>query len=153
MKPAFTLVEILVAMTILAIIAGVGIAGFRLAAQRQSVDAAQGHLVGVLSQAQSNASAGVENSSCGATSLSGWRVTFTANTYTIEALCGATTFSSKTYTLATAITITTLPVPNPILFKTLRSGTNIPNTTTITLTGNGIIRNISVSNVGQVTVF
>lgn len=153
MKAAFTLVELLVAMTILAIVGGAGMAGFRQAALRQSVDAAQGQLMGVLSQAQSNASAGVRDATCGANSLTGWRVTFTATTFKVEGVCGPTTFSTKTYTLAASISLTTLPSPNPIIFKPLRAGTNVPNSTNIVITGNGLTRTISINNVGQINAF
>ena len=154
MKSAFTLVELLVAMTILAIVGGAGMAGFRSAAQRQSVDAAQGQIMGALTQAQSNAAAGVKDATaCGVTPLVGWRVSFTASSYTVEGVCGSTTFSSKTTQLSSGLTVSTLPTPNPIVFKPLRQGTTIAVSTTIVLSGNGLTKNIAVTNVGQINAY
>lgn len=156
MNKAFTLIETLVALTALVIIFGAGIASFRQAAQRQSLNAAQNKVIGALTQAQSNVAAGVrDTTTCGANSLTGWQITFTSNSYTLEGVCGTITFPSPppTYTFAPSITVSTLPTPNPILFKTLRTGTNVPVSTTITLTGSGTSRNIRVNNVGQISTF
>lgn len=154
MKRGFTLIETLIALTALMVLAGAGIAGFRQSAQRQSADAAQGQIVGVLTQAQANAAAGVKDTViCGVTPLTGWRITFAAGSYTIAGVCGASTFSSKTYTLASTISVTSLPNPNPILFRPLSGGTNVPSSATITLTGYGIVKNIGVTQFGQIRTF
>lgn len=154
MRRGFTLIEILVAISLLVILGGAGLVGYRQAARRQAVDGAAEKVVGALRQAQANAASGVKDTvACGSRQLTGWRVTFAANSYTIEGVCGAVTFGSKSEGYSrevVGIGVTPLPSANPMLFKVLNQGTNIPVSTNVTVAGYGLTKVITVTASGDI---
>ncbi len=149
LRQGFTLVEIMVVISLMAILAGTGIAGYRNSARKQAVEVAAQKLISALRKAQVNAAAGVKEGCAG--TLTGWQVNVSANSYTIEGLCGVTTFNSRTENY-TGASVTVFPSPNPILFKVLNQGTNIIGSTTVTLgvTGISYTRNVKVLWTGQI---
>lgn len=148
-----TMVEVLVALTLLLILGGAGMAAWRQAARRQSVEAAADKVVAALRLAQANAAAGVKDAvGCGGSLLSGWQVVFTTTAFQVEGVCGAVTFASRqeAYSGGNVVSASPLPSPNPILFRVLNRGTNVVGTATITLTGFGISRQVAVTGAGEV---
>jgi prepilin-type N-terminal cleavage/methylation domain-containing protein len=135
-KNGYTLIEVLVGLTIITLIFTFGYAGFREFARRQLVTSAIRSLKGELRLAQEQAFAGKkpDNANCNSpNTLRGYyfRVT-SSTTYQIEALCSGGVVSVKEVEITSPLNIST-PSPNPILFKILGEGTNIDTSATITI--------------------
>lgn len=158
----YTLIEILVGLTIIGLLFGVGYANFRSFSRRQVVLNAAKNIQGDLRLTQEIALAGQKPSdpSCNspANTLNGYNFTvLSSDSYEIRAVCsgGAVASATKTVVLDTAATIASpFPVPNPILFKVLGRGTNIPEgqnaVITIVQTGTTTQSDITVSSGGQI---
>lgn len=149
MSRAFTLVEILVTMSIVMTMLGVGAVAYRNAARKQALEQTAAGLIQTLAQAQANALSG-KKINCAAETLAGWQVRFAAGSYTLEEVCQSTNYPVKTVNYPLSVT-GTLPSPNPILFRVLSRGTNIPSSTTITLTtSQGQTKSITVFGSGEI---
>ena len=111
----YTLIEILVVITIGVILGTVGMVKYRDASRRQAVDAAAEKLVSALRKAQVNAASGVKNS-CGSSPLEGWQVKVNANNYVIQVKCVDSTYDNRTENIEGA-SVTSFPSSNPILFN------------------------------------
>lgn len=154
----YTLIEILVALTVVGIIFSFGFVNFREFSRRQEVISVARSLKGDLRLAQEQALAGKkpEGSECGGVNtLSGYRFNVKSQVnYVIEAECGGGISQTKDVTLPSDLSLSS-PSPNPIIFKILGQGTNIPaaseatltltqvgtnNSTTITVTSGGEIK-------------
>lgn len=164
MKPApkftfgYTLIEILVALTIVGLIFGIGYVGFRDFSRRQALSGTARSIKGDLRLTQEDALSGRKPGDgligpCAKDkTLNGYGFRVTAsNKYSVEAVCTGGSFETKSITLPTGITVST-PTPNPIIFKTLGLGTNIVATTTLdlvqTATGNTAV--ITISSSGEI---
>jgi prepilin-type N-terminal cleavage/methylation domain-containing protein len=155
----YTLIEILVALTIIGLLFGFGYASFRDFSRRQAVKDAAKIIQGDLRLAQENAISGLKPEGVGGCGTSntlnsyGFRIV-SASEYIIEANCGVTPAPFiKDVNLPTGITIQT-PLPSVLEFKVLGQGTNVgstnwtltliqsgtTNTTTVTVTAGGEIR-------------
>lgn len=126
----YTLIEILVVLTIIGILFSVGYVGYRDFSRRQSLAGAAKIVQGDLRKAQQNALSGIkpQSAAClGANTLDGYffRVT-SASTYEIGAACSGGNVVTDTVSVTESISIST-PSPNPIIFKVLGTGTNIPS--------------------------
>ena len=135
----YTLIEILVALTIMVLLFLTGFASYRAFSRRQELISAVRQVQGDIRQAQENAIASKKPAGCG--TLDGYRfVVIPTGSYEIRWVCGAITGVDKSVTLPAGITISglspNLTPSNSILFKTLGQGTNIPagGTTSFTLT-------------------
>ncbi len=149
MSRAFTLIEVLVAVTIMMILMGVGTVAYRNVARKQSLDQFAAQVSQALTQAQANALSG-KKQYCGTRTLVGWRVIFASTSYQLEETCQTISYAVKTVRYPNKIT-GTLPSPNPILFRVLSRGTNVPASTTVTLTnGQGLTKSVTVSNTGEI---
>lgn len=149
-KLGFTLIEVLVAMSLMMIILGVGAVAYRNVARKQALETAAAEVAQTLVQAQANALSG-KKINCAAQTLAGWQVRFSAGSYTLEEVCQNTNYLAKTIIYPTQIRGTTFPSPNPILFRGLSRGTNISASTTITLTSSqGQTRSITVFSSGEI---
>lgn len=149
MKKAFTLIEILVAVTIMMIMLGVGAVAYRKVARRQVLDQTLAGVVQTLAQAQANALSG-KKINCAVQTLAGWQVRFSVGSYALEEACQTTNYAVKTIIYPAKIN-GTLPSPNPILFRVLSRGTNVPAATTITLTDSqNQAKSVTVSNTGEI---
>lgn len=149
MSRAFTLIEILVAVTIMMIMLGAGAVAYRNVARKQSLDQSAAEVAQTLAQAQANALSG-KKINCAAVNLAGWQVKFTLTDYTLDEVCEIGSYVVKTVAYPVSIT-GTFPSPNPILFRVLSRGTNIPVSTTITLTsGQGQAKSVIVFSSGEV---
>lgn len=138
-EEGYTLIEILVALTIIGLLFGVGYVNFRDFSRREAIAGAGKLLQGDLRLAQQLALTGQKpsDSSCNDPNiLSGYDFTFVSNSeYTIKADCSGGTVSTvtKDVTLPSDISLSALPSPNPILFKIIGQGTNIPSGTNVTI--------------------
>ncbi|KKU04148.1 MAG: type II secretory pathway protein LspH [Candidatus Woesebacteria bacterium GW2011_GWC2_47_16] len=152
---AYTLIEILVALTIIGLIFGIGYVNFRDFARRQALSGTARSVMGDLRLAQEQALAGNKPASvfCDPPNrLNGYNMRVnSASTYQIEAACSGGNVVSKSVTMPANISIST-PSPNPILFKILGEGTNLSADATITLTqaGTSNTRGITVTQGGEI---
>jgi len=158
---AFTLIEILVGLTIVGLLFGVGYANFRSFSQRRVVIDAAKNIQGDLRLTQGMAIAGQkpDDSACNSpNTLNGYNFTIlTATSYEIRADCsgGNVGNANKVVTLSSGVTFSSpFPSPNPILFKVLGQGTNIPEGQTveikITQVGTGNESAVKISSGGQI---
>jgi len=131
-SPAFTLIEILVGLTIVGLLFGVGYANFRSFSQRQVVKDAAKSVQGDLRLTQGMAMAGQKPDDVACNSpntLNGYNFTILSPTsYEMRASCsgGVPGTIKKTVVLSSGAFFASFPSPNPILFKVLGQGTNIP---------------------------
>lgn len=145
----YTLIETLVALTIVGLIFGIGYVNFRDFARREALSGTARNVAGDLRLAQEQASAGKKPTAGACNSpnlLNGYdfRV-IGASSYQLEANCSGGNVVTKTGTLPSDISMST-PSPNPITFKILGQGTNLSADATITLTQSG------TSNTKQIVV-
>ncbi len=166
----FTLVEMMVAVSVTAILLGVGVAQYRKFSRTQLIKAAVRQLKSDLRVAQANALSGEKGScACGKfgaicgdprdPTILGWEVSFpSATSYEIYGLCqnGVTKFmsdgtlSTLSKSLPTNVSFTSKPAI-PIRFKVLGGGTNLSGDATITLSGlGGITQSVMVTLGGEI---
>lgn len=147
----FTLIEILVAVTILLIMSSIGVSNFTTYNDTQSLKQAALNVKSGLRTIQSKAFAGEKPTGCA--SLIGWRMTFTGSTYTTEPACsGATpTASQTTVTLPTGITFS--PTPSAIIFAVVTGATNLTAVQSLNLVQPGSSKRytIGVGSRGEIT--
>lgn len=145
----YTLIEILVALTIVGLIFGIGYVNFRDFARRQALSGTTRSVRGDLRLAQGQALAGKKPTAGACNSpnlLNGYDFRVTgSSSYQLEANCSGGNVVTKTNTLPSGITMST-PSPNPITFKVLGQGTNLSVDATITLTQPG------TSNTKQIVI-
>lgn len=136
---AFTLIEILVVMTIIALLFAAGYVNFRDFQRRQALTSVGREFVGNLRLAQELALSGSKPDGVSCPVLNGYNFritdwTYPGFVYTIEADCAGTPVEVKTVTVPgdSSIYIATEPPEigsptfSPLVFKTLGQGTNIP---------------------------
>ena len=146
---AFTLVELLVVLSISGIIMGVGFAGFRQYSQRQVLFAAAREVRSDLRLLQAKAISGVKEpdiiTSCAGKFLDGYRFDIISTTqYRMSVLCSGVVYNIKDKSIASGFTITA--TPEPILFKVLGQGTDIIGSSSIiTLTQTATNKPITIT--------
>lgn len=150
-KSGFTLIEILIVIVILGIIMAIGSVRFRDFSRRQATASAKRQLLADVRAAQSDASSGRKPEGCtGALLGYGFRVTGTTGpaSYEIFARCsqgaGSQDFAVIQARLPDGISIT-IPSVNPVIFKPLSQGTNLPSASTVTVNINSSISSITES--------
>lgn len=122
----YTLIELMVGLTIAALLFLVGYAGYREFIRRQALDNTYKELKSDLKLAQQLALSGEKPSSCTG-ALFGYQVAFAESSYTVSASCGGSV-QVRTRPLPGGIT---LSGADTILYKIIGEGT--------TLTGNILI--------------
>jgi prepilin-type N-terminal cleavage/methylation domain-containing protein len=136
-EKGYTLIEILVGLTIIGLIFSIGYVNFRDFSRREAVAGTGKKIQGDIRLAQQLALSGEkpDDIKCnGANNLNGYNFRiYSANEYRIESACTGGDVVYKAVILPSGITVTT-PSPNPILFKVLGQGTNIGSGTEIVLT-------------------
>lgn len=151
---AYTLIEILVALTIIGLLFSVGYANFRSFSQRQVVADNAKNLQGDLRLAQQMALSGQKpndpNCVSPGNTLNGYNfLVLSEGSYEIRASCsgGAVGTAEKEVDLSSgAVFASPFPSPNPILFKVLGNGTNIP------AGGSAVIKMVQTGTTNQTTV-
>ncbi|MEK7526575.1 MAG: prepilin-type N-terminal cleavage/methylation domain-containing protein [Patescibacteria group bacterium] len=123
-KNGYTLLEILITISILAATFAAGYTGFREFSRRQAVNSVVNSVKSDLNLTQKQALDGKKPPTCDGGLINyAFQVT-SSNTYTISAKC-TNSVLIKSVTLPSGITINPTPSPNPIEFKTIGQGTNI----------------------------
>lgn len=153
-KKAYTLIEVLVVMAIMSILFSVGYVNFQDFQRRKVVTGFTDQVRGDLRLAQSYADSGqkTDSGNCNSSkTLNYYDIDiYSATRYRIEANCvGASTATVKDVTLPTGVTFASpFPSPNPLRFKILGQGTDIPSGSTWTL----LISQTGTTNTGSITV-
>lgn len=152
MIKGYTLIEILIVLAITAFLFSIGYTNYRAYAQRQALTATARAMQTDLRLAQEQAIAGSKPTGC--ILLNGYQFRVTSSSaYQLDALCTNGVLQVKQVTLPTGITMTS-PNPNPIFFKSLAQGTNIPSgglvTIVITQTGTTNTVTITVGSNGNI---
>lgn len=143
----FTLIEIIVSVTLLLVLSGLFIASYSGFNNSQTVKQAVSTLMRNLQAVRTSAAAGVKPDGCD--TLVGYTVDFPdAATYTAQALCGVGAVGGITrYTLPAGVTFS--PIPPAVTFFALDRGASANRT--ISLTGFGTTANVSVFTSGVVS--
>lgn len=134
---AYTLIEILVVLSIIGVLFGVAYASYRDFSRRQELAGVAKTIQGNLRRAQQNALSGVKppGTVCNSGILIGYDFYLVSNKeYQIRANCtnGNVVVSSTVLSEDSSVLITS--TNNPILFNVLGNGTNIADSATITVT-------------------
>ena len=154
-KRGYTLIEILVALTIVGLIFAIGYVNFRDFSRRQSLAGQARSMKGDLRLAQGEALAGNKPSDvfCNPPNrLNGFNFRVTgSSTYRVEANCTGGNVITKNVTLPADMSIST-PSPNPITFKILGQGTNVTADAVITITqvGTSFTNTVTVTSGGEI---
>lgn len=168
----YTLIEILVSLSIIGLLFSFGYVNFREFQRRQSVLGIARQLKGDIRFAQQSAISGDKPDStvsgytnCVAPNvLNGYYFRSSGTSYTIEANCS---IPGNPVTVSVTVKTTTLPTdvslsvssgsPNPILFKSLGQGTNIATGSQVTVTitdasfgGSALIQDVIVTAGGEI---
>jgi prepilin-type N-terminal cleavage/methylation domain-containing protein len=147
----YTLIEILVALTIIGLLFSFGYVSFRDFSRRQAVSSAAKMVEGDLRLTQADAITGQKPDGCNTTLESYSFNVRSSSRYTIEANCAATPIIVKDVNLPSGITIS--PLPGLLKFKVLSQGTNIGAgnwVLTLTQTGTGNIAKVIVTSGGEI---
>ncbi|MCK4588532.1 type II secretion system protein [Candidatus Woesebacteria bacterium] len=129
---AYTLIEILVSLTIIGLVFGVGYISFREFARRQALAGTARSLRGNLRLAQGQALAGKKPVGC--TVLNGYRFSAVSESvYRIMASCvnGDSSIGKDSVSFPDGVTMN--PIPGNILFKVLGQGTDLGSDVEINL--------------------
>ncbi len=161
-KSGYTLVELLVVVSIMGILMTAGISSYRKFSQKQILATAVRELKSNLRLASTNASVGYKgercpcglggDGACGTVddpTISGWGATFAADQYSVYGKCttGAA-FASKVTKLPESVAIN--PLPPTILFKVLQQGTDRAGDVVISLKGFGETPSVTVTTGGEI---
>ena len=148
-KNAYTLIEILIVISITAILLGFGFAGFRQYSQRQVLFAAAREVRSDLRLLQEKAISGVKEpdviTSCAGKFLDGYRFDIiSATQYRMSAVCSGSVVNIQDKSVKLGFTIAA--TIDPILFKVLSQGTDITGSSSIiTLTQTATNKNITIT--------
>ena len=138
----FTLIEVLISLTVVGLLFGFGFANFRDYSRRQQLVSAARTITGELRLVQSKASAGEKPAGCA--TLSSYSFRINTASYQTAAVCSGGSIPIKTENLPSGITLSAVG-DNPIYFKVLGQG----------ITGSGVIITLTqtgTSNTTMVTV-
>lgn len=154
-KRGYTLLEILIGLTIIGLLFAVGYVNFRDFSRRQSLAGQARTIKGDLRLAQGQALAGNKPSDvfCNPPNrLNGYNFRVSSSSsYRIEANCTGGNVITKSVTLPADMSIST-PSPNPVTFKILGQGTNLSAdaTLTVTQTGTSFTNVVTVTSGGEI---
>lgn len=150
--PGFSLVELLVVASIMAILFSLSMAYYNQFNRSQILNQAVLELKNNLRLAQSMASAGEKPSSdCDSPlTLDGYQVTFSANLYRIQARCNDSLVvtGERVFNLPAAVVFQ--PVPSPIVFRVLARGIEGAGVITLFASAFDLTKSITVTGVGEI---
>lgn len=148
MKKAFTIVELMVVMALIALMAGSGAAISLSAGRKKAVDGAAEDLATAMRQARDYVQAGKKDVGCAAP-LDGWQVVVDSSGYTVQGKCGGTYFGNPKKIFQNGVTTT---YNGTVFFNPLSLGTNITGNLIITLRATGASNTVTVTQNGEVSV-
>jgi len=147
--PGFTLVELLVTITIISLVFSIGLVQYNRFNRRQILTKAKDQLISDLRLTQSKALSGEKPSDCGVGPLSGHKLEFTSNSnYQITAVCDSDVVVSAGLSLTEGVI--KQAGPDEIFFKVLSQGIDVSGTVQIILSGFSETQTVSVNSVGEI---
>lgn len=153
----FTLIELIVVFSVIAILSTVGVASFVSYSKAQTLQQATNDFITVLNTAKSRASVQVKPSpQCLSTSaLGGYSVTvnIAARTYALNVICSGTTTALSTQTLPTNVSFNSAAASPPttttnIVFSVLTGG--VTGTGNVVLSSYGSTKTVTINSVGGI---
>lgn len=150
----YTLIEVLVSLSIISILFGVGFVSYRDFSRRQYVDSFAQKIKADLALTREKAASGEKptHERCsGTNTLSGYYFRLRDEDYKIQAVCSEGLVDTKVVTIPSDLSVT-ISSTNPILFKVLSSGTNLSSLNTITIkqTATGKETSVSITQYGEI---
>lgn len=143
-KRGFTIIELLIAMSIMALLFGIGAAKYVSFNQGQIIKQAAQKLRSDLRVGVNKAITGEKNG-CG--TLDGYQVSFTSGQYSLSSACSGGTFRAvNAVNLPSGVSFN--PLPSPLFFKVLGQG--VSSATTIILSGFSKTETITVNISGEI---
>lgn len=158
-KHGFTLIEMIVVITIIMIISTIGIASFVDYGRTQEVNTATLEIASMLQLARSRTISQIRPPDsvvqCSGKTLDGYRVTFSdSRNYLLKAVCEGNEYNlpNESRTLSSNLSITSLSFPNSFTFRVLTGGVDgvDPAGTNITVSGYGKTKTIMLYNNGRI---
>lgn len=152
-KNGFTLIELIIVIAVIGVLSAIGSVGFVDYSNTAKLNAAANELATVLNVAKSNSLSQLKDEAvCLGTELNGYKVIIiNPNRYRLLVRCGNADklppIAEKTLPLN--ITFTNV-VPSIILFPVLRTGAVISGPGTITISGFGKTKTVTVDTAGNI---
>ena len=148
-QKGFTLVELMVVFGIIGILTSMGIASYSAYNATQIMKTTRSEIVNMLSTAKSRSISHVKPPECGTASLSGYKVSFTNNTYSMAVICEVNEFTIQSKQLPTTVVFDS-GTPSSITFQL---STGITSTdSVISFTGYGDTLKIAVGTTGTIGI-
>ena len=147
----FTLLELIVVFSVIAILSTIGIASFVTYSRTQALDSATLQFENTVNQAKSESLSQVKPDTCPG-QLSGYEVDILNSTqYSMSVICGSTI--GTTTTLPTNISFTTPPAT--VFFPVLSGGVQVTGISSgppwnIALTAYGLTKTVTIDSVGNI---
>lgn len=143
----FTLIELIVVITVIGILSTVGVASFVEYSRSQTIRTAVAEYITILNTAKSRTFSQVKGSNCQTKVINGYSVTVTsATSYRFDEVCGGSSFLIESKTLPSTLTFSE-PYPS-FLFRVLTGG--VTGHGTATINGYGRSEVITVTAAGGV---
>ena len=141
---AYTLIELLVGITIMALIFSIGFVSYRDFSRKQALTGVTKGLISDLRLIQQKALAGEKIGSC--TTLNGYKINISSSSYSLYASCASDILLKTVDLTVNEVTLTlTPPIPtNTITFKVLGQGTDLTSEETIRITNSKINKTSTV---------
>lgn len=150
MKQGFTLIELVIAVSISLLATGVIIVNYNSYNSVQVLKQAALTLKNDFRFLQSKAANGEKPPGVTCSPLLGWNVSFESTAYSYQANCaGFLSLPAVKISLSPGVTFSS--VPGPFMFNVLTRGTSLAVKATITLTGSGKQYILSVSPSGDIS--
>ncbi len=147
LKKGFTIVELMVSITIVALIVSVGISAYARARDRQIIQTASEKVLAILLENQKIAAIGKKDCP---DKFSGQRLVFsTTNTVTIQTLCESSVGATELVTISEISSQT----GSTLVFEPLTSAIDLGGQDTITLnftTSNGVVFSVIINRFGLI---
>ncbi len=148
-QSGFTLVELIVVLSVAAVISIVGIAAFVSYNQTQSLNTAAADISNMFNLAKSRAASGVKPSTapCSVQTMDGYRISIaTPRTYSLDAVCSSGTSNILTSIMPSALSFN---ANKTFTFRVLTGGFT-GGSTTIIISGFGKSKTLTVDSLGNV---
>ena len=151
MNKGFTIIELIVSISIILVLTGLGIASYRNYSDREVAKQEISTLKSNLRLAQSKAAAGQKPIRNSCSSFVGYTVSFTLSSYTITPNCANGLAIDEALTVTLPASVTFVSPYSSFTFYPLSGGTSLSNDLTLEMTSLGNTYGITVTPSGLIT--